>query len=81
MRLVVLMVSVVTVATLVLEVALAVVAGAEPGEAPAHGDAELEALISSLPRGALDAVRAAGHQAWDVGEIVDGHGRAHVDRR
>ena len=29
---------------------------------------------------ALDAVRAAGHQAWDVGEIVDGHGHVHVDR-
>ncbi len=29
---------------------------------------------------ALDAVRAAGVEAWAVGEIVDGHGRAHVDR-
>jgi phosphoribosylformylglycinamidine cyclo-ligase len=24
---------------------------------------------------ALDAVRAAGHEAWEVGELVDGHGR------
>ena len=30
---------------------------------------------------ALDAVRSAGHQAWNVGEIVDGHGRVHIDRR
>ncbi|MFM7059688.1 MAG: phosphoribosylformylglycinamidine cyclo-ligase [Actinomycetes bacterium] len=29
---------------------------------------------------ALDTVRAAGHQAWEVGEIVDGHGHAHVTR-
>ncbi len=29
---------------------------------------------------ALDVVRAAGRDAWAVGEIVDGHGRAHVDR-
>jgi phosphoribosylformylglycinamidine cyclo-ligase len=28
---------------------------------------------------ALDAVRAAGVEAWAVGEVVDGHGRAHVD--
>lgn len=24
---------------------------------------------------ALDAARASGHEAWDVGEVVDGHGR------
>ena len=29
---------------------------------------------------ALDAVRAAGVEAWVVGEIVDGHGQVHVDR-
>ena len=29
---------------------------------------------------ALDAVRGAGQDAWLVGEIVHGHGRAHVDR-
>jgi phosphoribosylformylglycinamidine cyclo-ligase len=29
---------------------------------------------------ALDSVRAVGHDAWVVGEVVDGHGRAHVDR-
>jgi phosphoribosylformylglycinamidine cyclo-ligase len=28
----------------------------------------------------LDAVRAAGHDAWAVGEVVDGHGRAHLER-
>jgi phosphoribosylformylglycinamidine cyclo-ligase len=30
---------------------------------------------------AVDVVRASGHDAWIVGEIVDGHGRAHVVRR
>jgi phosphoribosylaminoimidazole (AIR) synthetase len=29
---------------------------------------------------ALDAVRAAGHQAWLVGEIHDGHGRVVLAR-
>ena len=29
---------------------------------------------------AVDIVRAAGHDAWLVGEIVDGHGRVHVAR-
>jgi len=29
---------------------------------------------------AVDVVRAAGHDAWIVGEIVDGHGRARVVR-
>ncbi|MFN8034865.1 MAG: phosphoribosylformylglycinamidine cyclo-ligase [Acidimicrobiia bacterium] len=29
---------------------------------------------------ALDAVRASGHDAWVVGEIVDGHGRARIER-
>jgi len=29
---------------------------------------------------ALDAIRSAGHDAWVVGEIVDGHGRVHIDR-
>ena len=29
---------------------------------------------------ALDAVRGAGGDAWAVGDIVDGHGRAHVAR-
>jgi phosphoribosylformylglycinamidine cyclo-ligase len=29
---------------------------------------------------ALDAVRGLGHEAWSVGEIVDGHGRAQVER-
>jgi phosphoribosylformylglycinamidine cyclo-ligase len=30
---------------------------------------------------ALDVVRSVGHDAWIVGEIVDGHGRAHVVTR
>jgi phosphoribosylformylglycinamidine cyclo-ligase len=29
---------------------------------------------------ALDSIRSAGHDAWVVGEIVDGHGRVHIDR-
>jgi phosphoribosylformylglycinamidine cyclo-ligase len=29
---------------------------------------------------AIDTARAAGHDAWDVGEVVDGHGRVTVDR-
>ncbi|HEX5615239.1 MAG TPA: phosphoribosylformylglycinamidine cyclo-ligase, partial [Acidimicrobiia bacterium] len=29
---------------------------------------------------ALDVIRAAGHDAWVVGEIVEGHGRVHVTR-
>jgi phosphoribosylformylglycinamidine cyclo-ligase len=54
-------------------------------------DAEMEhvfnlglGMLAVVPRGevfrALDAVRATGHDAWVVGEIVDGHGRAIVDR-
>jgi phosphoribosylformylglycinamidine cyclo-ligase len=30
---------------------------------------------------ALDVVRSEGHDAWIVGEIVDGHGRARVETR
>jgi phosphoribosylformylglycinamidine cyclo-ligase len=30
---------------------------------------------------AIDVVRAAGHDAWLVGEVVDGHGQVRVDRR
>jgi phosphoribosylformylglycinamidine cyclo-ligase len=30
---------------------------------------------------AIDVVRAAGHDAWLVGEVVDGHGHVQVDRR
>jgi phosphoribosylformylglycinamidine cyclo-ligase len=41
-------------------------------------------MLAVVPSGevfrALDAVRAAGQDAWVVGEIVDGHGRAVVDR-
>ena len=29
---------------------------------------------------AIDAARAAGHDAWLVGEIVDGHGRVQMTR-
>ena len=54
-------------------------------------DAEMEAtfnlglgMLAVVParevEHALDAVRSAGHQAWNVGEIVDGHGRVHIDR-
>ncbi|MFM8237013.1 MAG: AIR synthase-related protein [Actinomycetota bacterium] len=28
---------------------------------------------------AVDAVRGAGHDAWIVGEVVAGRGRAHVE--
>jgi phosphoribosylformylglycinamidine cyclo-ligase len=27
---------------------------------------------------ALDGIRSAGHEAWIVGEITAGHGRAHM---
>jgi hypothetical protein len=41
-------------------------------------------MLAIVPRGeafrSLDAVRAAGLDAWVVGEIVDGHGRARVER-
>jgi phosphoribosylaminoimidazole (AIR) synthetase len=30
---------------------------------------------------ALDVVRAGGHDAWIVGEIVEGHGRVSVETR
>jgi phosphoribosylformylglycinamidine cyclo-ligase len=30
---------------------------------------------------ALDVVRAGGHDAWIVGEVVDGHGRVRVETR
>jgi phosphoribosylformylglycinamidine cyclo-ligase len=40
-------------------------------------------MLAIVPRGevfrALDAVRAAGQDAWIVGEIVEGHGRVHLD--
>jgi phosphoribosylaminoimidazole (AIR) synthetase len=29
---------------------------------------------------ALDVARSAGHDAWLVGEVTDGHGRVHVER-
>jgi len=29
---------------------------------------------------AVDAIREAGHDAWVVGDIVDGNGRVHIDR-
>jgi phosphoribosylformylglycinamidine cyclo-ligase len=28
---------------------------------------------------ALDVVRSGGHDAWLIGEVVDGHGRVHVE--
>ena len=30
---------------------------------------------------AVDIVRSKGHDAWLVGEITDGHGKVHLDRR
>jgi phosphoribosylformylglycinamidine cyclo-ligase len=40
-------------------------------------------MLAIVPSGdafrALDAVRAAGQDAWIVGEIVEGHGRVHLD--
>ena len=30
---------------------------------------------------AVDIVRAAGHDAWLVGEVVDGHGQVRIERR
>ena len=39
-------------------------------------------MLAVVPAGeveaALDSVRASGHQAWLVGEIVNGSGRAHI---
>jgi len=28
---------------------------------------------------ALDGIRAAGHEAWQIGEVVDGHGRVFIE--
>jgi phosphoribosylformylglycinamidine cyclo-ligase len=41
----------------------------------------LAVVASEAAEKAVDVVRAAGHDAWIVGEIVDGHGRARVERR
>jgi phosphoribosylformylglycinamidine cyclo-ligase len=30
---------------------------------------------------ALDSVRSAGHEAWQIGQVVEGHGRVVVERR
>ena len=42
-------------------------------------------MLAVVPRDAaeraLDVVRSEGHDAWIVGEIVDGHGRARVETR
>ena len=59
------------------------------GEVP---DAEMEhvfnlglGMLAIVPADAalhaLDVVRAAKHDAWLVGEIVDGHGRVRMERR
>jgi phosphoribosylformylglycinamidine cyclo-ligase len=41
-------------------------------------------MLAVVPRDevfrALDAIRDAGHDAWSVGEIVEGHGRVHLER-
>ena len=41
----------------------------------------LAVVASDDAERALDVVRAEGHDAWIVGEIVDGHGRARVETR
>jgi len=41
----------------------------------------LAVIASDETERALDVVRAEGHDAWIVGEIVDGHGRARVETR
>jgi phosphoribosylformylglycinamidine cyclo-ligase len=41
----------------------------------------LAVVASDEAERALDVVRAEGHEAWIVGEIVDGHGRARVETR
>jgi phosphoribosylformylglycinamidine cyclo-ligase len=41
-------------------------------------------MIAIVPAGeahrALDGVRASGHEAWQIGQVVDGHGRVFVDQ-
>jgi phosphoribosylformylglycinamidine cyclo-ligase len=59
---------------------------AEVQAAGAVADGEMEqvfnlglGMLAIVPgdvvHGALDAARAAGHEAWAVGEVVAGHGR------
>jgi phosphoribosylformylglycinamidine cyclo-ligase len=38
-------------------------------------------VASDAAEAAVDTVRAAGHDAWIVGDVVDGHGRVHVASR
>ncbi len=40
----------------------------------------LAVLPAAEVESALDSVRSSGHQAWLVGEIVNGSGRAHITR-
>jgi phosphoribosylformylglycinamidine cyclo-ligase len=65
---------------------------AEIQETGAVPDAEMEhvfnlglGMLAVVPAEAalhaVDIVRAAGHDAWLVGEIVDGHGRVYLERR
>jgi phosphoribosylformylglycinamidine cyclo-ligase len=41
-------------------------------------------MLAIVPRGeehrALDTIRGRGNDAWVVGDVVEGHGRAHVER-
>jgi len=41
-------------------------------------------MVAIIPPGdahrALDGIRAAGHEAWQIGELVGGHGRVRVER-
>ena len=65
---------------------------AEIQQAGSVPDAEMEhvfnlglGMLAVVPADAalhaVDVVRGAGHDAWLVGEIVDGHGRVHVERQ
>jgi hydrogenase maturation factor len=41
-------------------------------------------MVAVVPDGSvetrLDTIRASGHDAWAIGEVVDGHGRVAVRR-
>ena len=65
---------------------------AEIQQAGSVSDEEMEnvfnlglGMLAVVPVGdafhAVDIVRAAGHDAWLVGEVVDGHGRVRLERR
>ena len=41
----------------------------------------LAVVAADAAERALDVVRSEGHDAWIVGEVVDGHGHARVETR